>query len=188
MAQLRSHSISSPSKKIITQFSDPWQPVQVTPCLGCLPFGKEKRQNHQSPQKQTGAMSACENSAICSWANSSKKDIKVNIRGTSAYSPSPRLHTQQLYPGNECSTWKQRFLSGRGGWACFWWRLITEEVIKAIGGTRDAADMGEKANIKGMKEIIKQSWKDVKKLIRKPNMTEWEEQLTGWIKTIKDLF
>lgn len=91
-----------------------------------------------------------------------RKKLKVNIRGTSAYSPSPRLHTQQLCSGNECSTWKQRFLSGRAGWACLWWRLITEEVIKAIGGTREAADMGEKANIKGMKGIIKQSWKDVK--------------------------
>lgn len=34
---------------------------------------------------------------------------------------------------------------------------MTEKVIKAIGEGKEAGDMGKKANIKGMKGIIKQS-------------------------------
>ena len=39
----------------------------------------------------------------------------------------------------------------------FRWRLMAEEIIKAIRERKEAGDMCKKANIKGIKGIIKQS-------------------------------
>ena len=70
------------------------------------------------------------------------------------------------HSGNECSTWKHLCQAGMGELR-FRWRLMAEEVIKAIRERKEAGDMCKKANIKGMKGIIKQSWKDVKSWLGK---------------------
>lgn len=155
-------------KKLLHLFHGSMGVCMVALCFGVAFIRKGKKINHGDTQKQIGAMSACENTAICSWANSSKKEIKVNIRGTGAYSLSPRLHTATHTQEMSVALGNSDLCQAEMGEHCFRWRLMTEEVIKAIGERKEAGDMGKKANIKGMKGIIKQSWKDVKSWLGNP--------------------
>lgn len=73
--------------------------------------------------------------------------LKVNIKGTGAYSLSPRLHTATRTQEMNAVLGNSVLCQAGKGERCFWWRLMTEEVIKAIGERKEADDMGKKANI-----------------------------------------
>lgn len=79
------------------------------------------------------------------------------MRGTGAYSLSLHLHTAAHTQEMSAALGNSHLCQAAMGERSLRRGLMTEEVIKAIEEKKEASDMGKKANIKGMKGIIKQS-------------------------------